>query len=708
MGLLVPVLLQAKLLLRESWIDKDIGWDDPLNPELQERWISFLSSLLMLGDVEFHQSQVEFHRSLWPEEEVVGDPILVVFSDGSVLAYGAAAYIRWKLASGGYWTRLIMAKGKIAPKNMVSIPRMELNGAVVGNRVKNFLVNETNLRFEKVYHLVDSSTVLGYIHKECGRFHPYEGIRIAEIHLTNLFVNGRLVNWAWISTDFNPADWCTKPRSPDKVASDSFWQEGPQFLREEEELWPIKTTYKTDKLEGEVVIGTKHVFFVSPFPDHLGRLIEKASVWVRLVRVTSWFLRVLVKGGVHKPDSLSAQELAKAKSTLIKHVQKSMVVDLALAVEKGIGRYRKLAPSCDEDGVWRVGSRLKNFVPFTEDQQMPAILPPDHHVTLLIMRDAHLFAHAGFDGTLCRFRYNGYWTIRAGHLAKSVKNKCVPCRKVSATPQVQVMGEIPEDRLKNLVAWGSCQVDLFGPFTCRSDVNTRSRIKTWAIIVEDMNSGAVHLDVVQDYSANAVLTSMKRFGSLRGWPGVVYSDPGSQLVSASGKLVSWWNEMQEPLQSFAGNKNFRWEISPADSPWRQGKAERRIGVVKRLISLSVGDTVLSPLELQTSLMEVAYLCNERPIGLSKPREDGSYEVITPNQLLTGRSGNVIPDDSSITDNLPMTARYRVINHVSSSFWQRWSVLVSPSLVVRQKWHQTSRNLQTGDLVMIIVGRVEIC
>ena len=111
----------------------------------------------------------------------MGLPMLIVFSDGSKLAFGAAAYIRWELKAGGYWSRLIMAKCRIAPKDMISIVRMELCGAVVGNRIKNFIVKETNFEFSKVYQLVDSSTVLGYVQKECGSFGPYEGVRIAEI-----------------------------------------------------------------------------------------------------------------------------------------------------------------------------------------------------------------------------------------------------------------------------------------------------------------------------------------------------------------------------------------------------------------------------------------------------------------------------------------------------------------------------------------------
>ena len=246
MGVCTPLLLESKILMRELWGQREIGWDDPLPTDTLKRWRSFLSSLLSLGEVEFE-------RSLWPEEEVVGLPILVIFSDGSVLAFGAVAYIRWTLASGGFWSRIIMAKGKIAPKNMVSIPRMELNGALLGERIKNFISKDTNLSFGKTYQLVDSSTVLGYLHKECGIFHPYEGIRISEIQSSNEFSDGKLEGWAWVSGEINPADACTKPRSVEKI-SDGFWEDGPEFLRLPEEDWQIKFTYKTERLEGEVTI----------------------------------------------------------------------------------------------------------------------------------------------------------------------------------------------------------------------------------------------------------------------------------------------------------------------------------------------------------------------------------------------------------------------------------------------------------------------
>ena len=116
--------------------------------------------------------------------------------------------------------------------------------------------------------------------------------------------------------------------------------------------------------------------------------------------------------------------------------------------------------------------------------------------------------------------------------------------------------------------------------------------------------------------------------------------------------------------------------------------------------MSVGDTRLTPLELKTCLMEVSNLCNERPLGGLMPREDGTFEVITPNQLLMGWSGESLPDSSSLVEKLPMRSRFRAVSHVASSFWNRWKLLVSPSLVCRQKWHTNSRNVKEGDLVLI--------
>ena len=79
---------------------------------------------------------------------------------------------------------------------------------------------------------------------------------------------------------------------------------------------------------------------------------------------------------------------------------------------------------------------------------------------------------------------------------------------------------------------------------------------------------------------------------------------------------------------------------------------------------------------------------------------GTFSLITPNQLLLGRSSNVLPDDVELASDLPMAARYRLVNHVTTMFWNRWASEVSPGLVHRPIWHKQGRNLQIGDVVLI--------
>ena len=207
--------------------------------------------------------------------------------------------------------------------------------------------------------------------------------------------------------------------------------------------------------------------------------------------------------------------------------------------------------------------------------------------------------------------------------------------------------------------------------------------------------------LISTYGAEEVVKALRRFSSLRGWPAKIVSDPGSQLVSSSGNLESWWKSLEEPLKKFAADSQFAWDISPVNSPWRQGRCESRIKSLKRLLAISASFTRLSPLELQTVLMEAANLSNERPIGVVRtPKSYGTFSVITPNSLLMRRSRNLVPDDVNLGAHLKQGVRYELIQQVTAAFWDKWTQEVTPTRVIRQKWHEISQNLKYGDVVLV--------
>ena len=79
-----------------------LRWDDHLPTNLWSKWVHFFHSLFQL-------EQLSLDHCLQPSDSV-SQPWLIIFSDGSDLAHGFAAYIRWPLNSGDYWCRLIMEK----------------------------------------------------------------------------------------------------------------------------------------------------------------------------------------------------------------------------------------------------------------------------------------------------------------------------------------------------------------------------------------------------------------------------------------------------------------------------------------------------------------------------------------------------------------------------------------------------------------------
>ena len=182
------------------------------------------------------------------------------------------------------------------------------------------------------------------------------------------------------------------------------------------------------------------------------------------------------------------------------------------------------------------------------------------------MRQAHARKHSGVEETLNQFRMMGYWVAQVSKMAKVIRSSCVTCKKLDKRPLNQLMGPIPDSLMSEPMVWSHVETDLFGPFVCRSDVNKRSTIKVWGIVIVDKLSGAVHCDVLMDYSSQEVFKAFRRFSSLRGWPSTVTSDPGSQLVSSAGKLETWWEILGQQLVQSATNSGFKWTISPANSP----------------------------------------------------------------------------------------------------------------------------------------------
>ena len=713
LGILCPFTLIGKVLLRETWM-QGIGWDDRLPDDLRCKWITFFTNM-------FQMESLKFERCLRPAD-AQGNPWLVILSDGSDLAYGFVAYARWRLQSGSYSCRLIMAKNRIAPINKLSTPQMELNAAVLSKRGRKVIEKEMRFEFDKVLHVVDSETVLNMVNKTSTRFKVYEGVRVGEIQAAT---DGDMSDWAWMSGRDNTADWLTRGRLPQELNSDSRWWKGPPVLARPMEEWGLKFgLQKEGPLPGEKKsCGTVPSTNSSQVAASSRSLTINASLSVtansttastsfmeynrfsdinRVIWIVARLMNIARKKSFSrgKSEFVSAQHLKLAENFIVKDVQKSIESELMKNCgKKGKGgRFAALKPVQDADGIWVVGQRLTRFNAMTPDSRLQKLLPNSHQATRLFMERAHKGGHRGRDATLARFRMY-FWVPQGSKLAKAIKQNCQLCKLRDAKFLEQEMGLLPEARLKPSPPFNFVMIDLFGPYAVRGEVQKRVSGKAYGVLFTDLTMRAVHIEAVFGYDTSSFLMALSRFTSLRGWPEKIYSDPGSQLVGAERELKQAWQKIDhKALNRNAVQNGTTWVFGPADSSWHQGAAESLIKTAKRAIHFAVHNQRLSPSEFLTMCTEVTNLLNERPIG-SLPSQDSTLNILTPNSLLLGRAtaSNPLgwqPYSGSIS------TRYHLVQSVTNEFWKRWTELYAPCLVVQRKWRTPCRNICPGDVVIV--------
>ena len=125
----------------------------------------------------------------------------------------------------------------------------------------------------------------------------------------------------------------------------------------------------------------------------------------------------------------------------------------------------KVDPFIDENGVLRVGGRLRQFsVPY--EVKHPVSLPWKGHVTNLILCNYHqLVQHQGRKRiTQNEIRSSGYWIIGGSSVVFDHISKRVSCRKLRGLPQEQKIANLPGDPLEPAPSFTFCGVDYFGPW----------------------------------------------------------------------------------------------------------------------------------------------------------------------------------------------------------------------------------------------------
>ena len=118
----------------------------------------------------------------------------------------------------------VIGKCRVAPIRQTTIPKLELQAAVYGVRLRSHILGEPNVKIDNINHWIDSSTVLQCLQSAHKKQQVFVANKAAEIR-----ENSSLDQWRDVKSIENPADFGTKGMFIEGL-KDSGWLNGPPWL----------------------------------------------------------------------------------------------------------------------------------------------------------------------------------------------------------------------------------------------------------------------------------------------------------------------------------------------------------------------------------------------------------------------------------------------------------------------------------------------
>lgn len=180
LGLISPIITKAKIIVQDIWqlsnSTQKYDWDDVLPDDMVERWKSIKLQMSMLAKIKIPR---------WIGINTGDSVQLHGFCDASEKAYSAAVHVRFKKSNQEYQVSLVMAKSKVAPIKKLSIPKLELMGALLlANSIKK-VVRALDMKFERIFCWCDSKIVLAWIKGNAKKWKTIVASRVLKIEKKN-------------------------------------------------------------------------------------------------------------------------------------------------------------------------------------------------------------------------------------------------------------------------------------------------------------------------------------------------------------------------------------------------------------------------------------------------------------------------------------------------------------------------------------------
>lgn len=699
LGWTAPSLIIPKLGFQKLWKAK-LKWDDKIPKEMSIEWNQYRLNLRELSKIK-----IKRWVSIQPNNlsrELHG------FCDASKQAYAAVVYLRIEDHHGNIQSHLVAAKTKVAPIKEISIPRLELCGAVLLANLMDKIQMSMQIQETAIYAWTDSMIVLAWLKGDCSRWKTFVSNRVTEIAEVI-----EASHWNHIGTAQNPADCATKGVSPELLKDHTLWWNGPDWLVQSKVNWPIEVNIaETDlekKTERTISMATTKTKVAAKSKFYQNRL-ENASDWAKQIRILTYVRRVFLNQRLDKNQRLigpvNHEECKATKNDIIKAIQDVEFVKEFQKVKNNLPASKHIAnlkPLVDNKGILRVGGRLK-WANMSFEEKHPIIIPPKTRLAFLLVAEAHKVTLHGGVQLMLAFLRKDYWLLDARNTMSKFIHRCTVCHRHKGQALQQLMGDLPVPRVNITRPFTHCGVDYAGPIDVRTTKGRGHKShKGYIALFVCLCTKAIHLEVVSDLTTNSFLAAFKRFVGRRGYVSEMYSDNGTNFAGADTKLRKeleqhakfWYKEQAKVVRE----RGIKWHFIPAAAPHFGGLWEAGVKSMKHHMKRVIGNSTLTFEELSTVLIQIEAVLNSRPLcPFTSDPED--LNVLTPGHFLMGTAPITPPQPCLLDMKTHSLSRWQTVERMYQDFWAQWSQEYLSRLQQRPKWTKQSTNIEIGALVLL--------
>jgi hypothetical protein len=183
-----------------------------------------------------------------------------------------------------------------------------------------------------------------------------------------------------------------------------------------------------------------------------------------------------------------------------------------------------------------------------------------------------------------------------------------------------------------------------------------------------------------------------------------YSDNASYFKAADKHLKGLLDQVNfKRIQSetYNGDAAIQWKFSTPEAPWTNGVTERMVAIFKRQFKIAVQKEHLSATAIETLLVELKSVINDRPLGVSSQNPD-DWSNVTPNLLIYGKSMNSISTpDLSILKNQPYADMWLTRKRVLNMFLTKWKKEYLNELSLPKKWQKHEQFILSPGAVVLL-------